>query len=217
MTFIAGIDEAGRGPVIGPLVIAGVKIKEQNEKKILALGVKDSKLLSPKQREKLYYDIIKLVEKYKIYIIQPEEIDKTLESSSSNLNWLEGDYSAKIINELKPDKAILDCPSNNPKAYTDYIKKKLKVKTEIKAEHKADLNYPIVAAASILAKVTRDKEIVKIIDKIGKPTGSGYPSDPATKKFIKENYKSHPEIFRKTWQTYKDLIKEKQQSKLGEF
>ena len=106
MTFIVGIDEAGRGPVIGPLVIAGVKIKDSNEKKISALGVKDSKLLSPKQREKLYYGIIKLVEEYKVYIITPEEIDKTLESSSSNLNWLEGDYSAKIINELKPDKAI---------------------------------------------------------------------------------------------------------------
>lgn len=217
MTFVVGIDEAGRGPVIGPLVIAGVRIKEGSEKKISALGVKDSKLLTPKQREKLYYDIIKFADSYKVYIIQPKEVDDAVASSSTNLNWLEGDYSAKIINELKPDKAILDCPSNNPKAYVTYVKEKLKVKTEIIAEHKADVNYPVVSAASILAKVTRDKEIQKIIDKINKPVGSGYPSDPVTKKFIKENYKKHPEIFRKSWQTYKDLVNQKQQSKLGDF
>ena len=217
MTSILGIDEAGRGPVIGPLVIAAVKIKDSNEKKISALGVKDSKLLTPKQREKLYYDIIKIVESNKIYIIKPKEIDDAVTSSKTNLNWLEGDYSAKLINELKPDKAILDCPSNNPKAYVDYIKKKVKAKTEIIAEHKADMNYPVVSAASILAKVTRDKEIAKIIDKLNKPIGSGYPSDPVTKKFIKENYKEHPEIFRKSWQTYKDLVQQKQQSRLGDF
>ena len=217
MTFVVGIDEAGRGPVIGPLVIAGVKIKESNEKKFSALGVKDSKLLAPKQREKLFYEIIKLADSYKIYIVNPQEIDDAVTSDSTNLNWLEGDYSAKIINDLKPDKAILDCPSNNIKAYADYVKGKLKAKTELISEHKADANYPVVSAASILAKVTRDKAIQKIIDKINKPVGSGYPSDPNTKKFIKENYKLHPEIFRKSWQTYKDLIKQKQQSSLGDF
>ncbi len=217
MSFVLGIDEAGRGPVIGPLVIAGVKLKEATEKKISALGVKDSKLLTPKQREKLFYDIIKIADAYKFYIIQPEEIDEAVSSETTNLNWLEAEYSAKIINELKPDKAILDCPSNNPKAYTDYLKKKLKVDVEIVAEHKADANYPVVSAASIIAKVTRDKEIQKIIDKLNKPVGSGYPSDPITKKFIKENYKIHPDIFRKSWQTYKDLVNEKQQKSLGDF
>ncbi|MBA3064300.1 ribonuclease HII, partial [Candidatus Woesearchaeota archaeon] len=105
MALILGIDEAGRGPVIGPLVIAGVSIDEKGIDKIKKLGVKDSKLLSPKQREELFDKIINTVKEYKAIIIQPEEIDSALRSESLNLNWLEAIKSAEIINFLKPEKA----------------------------------------------------------------------------------------------------------------
>jgi len=150
--LICGIDEAGRGPVIGPLVSAGVLIEEKDEAKLKALGVKDSKLLTPQQREILYKKIIAVVKDYNIKILQPFQIDAAVNNPVHNLNWLEADSMAEISNELKPDKIIVDCPSTNIKAFTEYFRKKLKIKAEIVAEHKADLNHPVVSAASILAK-----------------------------------------------------------------
>ena len=96
MAVILGIDEAGRGPVIGPMVIAGVSIGEKDIDKLKRLGVKDSKLLSPKQREDMFDKIISTAKKYKAIIIQPEEIDSALKSKSLNLNWLEAIKSAGL-------------------------------------------------------------------------------------------------------------------------
>jgi ribonuclease HII len=214
MVTLVGIDEAGRGPVIGPLVLAGVKIKEKDEKNLKELGAKDSKLLSPNQRENLFEKILKAVGSYKIIILSPQEIDKAVSSKKTNLNWLEADNSAKIINHLKPDKAILDCPSNNIKKYTAYIKFKLKVNAKIIAEHKADFKYPVVSAASIIAKVTRDGEIEKIKKKIGIDFGSGYPADPLTVSFMEKYYNVYPEIFRKSWESYKKIINKSNQKNL---
>jgi len=215
--LICGIDEAGRGPVIGPLVTAGVLIEEKDQDKLKALGVKDSKLLTPEQREVLFKKIIAVVKDYTIKIIQPFQIDAALNDPDSNLNWLEADTMAGITNELKPDKVIVDCPSNNIKSFTDYLKKKVKTKTEIIAEHKADFKYPVVSAASILAKVTRDGEIEKIKHKIKEDIGSGYPADPTTQEFLKKNYKKHPDIFRKTWASYLRLTETKKQKSLKDF
>ncbi|MBI4150329.1 ribonuclease HII [Candidatus Woesearchaeota archaeon] len=215
--LICGIDEAGRGPMIGPLVIAATLIDDKDEKKLIALHVKDSKQLSPKQRESMFDDIKKTVKAYRIVPVSPQEIDEAVESEETNLNWLEADHTVALINELKPDKAILDCPSPNIKAYTTYVKKKLTIKCEIVAEHKADEKYPIVSAASILAKVTRDREIEAIKKRIGQEIGSGYPADPNTKAFVEKNYQKYPEIFRKSWESYKALIRKKGQKRLGEF
>ena len=215
--LICGIDEAGRGPVIGPLVSAGVLIEEKDEAKLKALGVKDSKLLTPEQREILYKKIIAVVKDYSVKILQPFQIDAAVNDPVHNLNWLEADSMAEIANELKPDKIIVDCPSTNIKAFTEYLKKKLKIKAEIIAEHKADLNHPVVSAASILAKVTRDKEIEKIKDELNKDIGSGYPADPKTQEFLKKNYKKYPEIFRKSWESYKRLAESKKQKNLSDF
>ncbi len=218
MTLILGIDEAGRGPVLGPLVIAGVMVKEKDEFKLLRLKVKDSKLLTKKRREYLF-DKIKAISEYKIITIDPYEIDDAVDGNNSlNLNWLEAGKSAEIINELKPEVVYLDCPSTNINAYANYVKKLLE-DNEIKiiSEHKADLRYPVVSAASILAKVTRDREIKKIEKTIKKKTGSGYPSDPLTQEFLKNNYDKNQEIIRKSWASYKDIVKKKGQKKLGEF
>src|SRR3989344_2198887 len=217
MKIIAGIEDAGRGPIIGPMVLAGVSIEEDKITELKEMKVKDSKLLTPKKRQELYSKIIAVAKDYKIIIVEPKEIDEALESDSLNLNWLEAIKFAQIINYLKPDKAIVDCPSPNIKAYKEYLMVYLKDKNiDLICEHKADVNYPIVSAASILAKVTRDREVEKLKKKYGN-IGSGYMADPITKKFFDENFEKHPEIFRKTWMPYKNNVKNKSQKKLGEF
>lgn len=215
MATVCGVEEAGRGPVIGPMVMVAVLIEERDIKTLREIGVKDSKLLTPKVRELLYHQILKKV-KHKVVILSPSKIDEAVDSDETNLNWLEADTSAQMINELKPDKAILDCPSNNPDAYKDYVKKKLNLEVELIVEHKADLNYPVVAAASIVAKVTRDAEIQKLKDEHKVDFGSGYPSDAITVKFLEKNYDKY-DFFRKSWQPYKDAVNRQQQRSLDEF
>ncbi|MBU0629285.1 MAG: ribonuclease HII [Nanoarchaeota archaeon] len=216
MSLVCGIDEAGRGPVIGPMVMAGVLVDDKDIPKLKSLGVKDSKLLTPKQREDLFPKIIKLVKSYKIIIIPPKEIDDVLESEDLNLNWLEAIKSAEIINSLKPNKSIVDCPSSNIQAYKSYLLNLLKIKTELVVEHKADVNYPEASAASILAKVTRDREMEKIQKKYGN-CGPGYPANETTQKFLKENWEKHPEIFRQSWISYKNHKNSKFQKTMEDF
>ncbi|HLD02409.1 MAG TPA: ribonuclease HII [Candidatus Nanoarchaeia archaeon] len=218
MVLEAGVDEAGKGPVLGPMVMAGVLIDDADIPKLKKLGVKDSKLLTPAQREKLYPEIIKIVKDYKILIIPPAEIDEAVQSETLNLNRLEAIKSAMICNSLNPERIILDCPSTNIKSYVEYFKYYLKRKSvEIIAEHKADVNYPSVSAASILAKVTRDAEIEKIKKEIGYECGSGYPSDPTTIEFLKKYHKRYEHIFRKSWATYQNVVKNKPQKSLSEY
>ena len=214
---ICGIEEAGRGPVIGPLVMVGVLIDEEDEQKLVNLKVKDSKLLTPKQRKGLYEKIIQIVENYKIIMILPNEIDAALKGGDDmNLNWLEAQRSAQIINELRPDKVILDCPSPNKKEYAEYLARYLENKTEIIAEHKADVKYPLVSAASIIAKVSRDREVERIKEEYDIDFGSGYPADPKTKEFIEKNYNKYP-FFRTSWSTYKKIAKKAHQKTLKGF
>lgn len=213
---VCGIDEAGRGPVIGPLVMAAVKVTVDKIQNLKNIGVKDSKMLSPLQRERLFDQIIELVDDYKIIELSPEEIDIALNTEGTNLNWLEADTSVELITQLNPDKAILDCPSNNIQAFTEYVNQRIKTKTEILCEHQADAIYPEVSAASILAKVTRDKRIHELKQKINIDFGSGYPSDPKTIKFLKENWDKY-DFFRKSWSSWKKLAVQKKQKSLGEF
>jgi len=217
MTLLCGIDEAGRGPVIGPLVVAGVLIEERFNHKLRLIGARDSKTLSPSKRESLFEEIKKAVKAYEIIIIAPQDVDRAVQSDTMNLNWLEALNMVTIINKLKPDKAILDCPSNNQKAFTEYVQKNLKHKNvEIFSEHKADANHPTVSAASILAKVTRDREIQKLKDYYKVDFGTGYPSDPMTKQFLERNWDKY-NFFRKSWQSYQDVLLKKQQRRIGEF
>jgi len=220
MKTILGADDAGRGPVLGPMVLAAVVINEEDSNSLKSIGVKDSKLLTSKQRDDLYQKIIEIVKSHKIIIITPQEIDNAIESENSNLNTLEATKFAELINSLKADVSIIDCPSNNIPAYTAQLEKMLTVKTDLQCHHKADSKFLSVGAASIIAKVTRDKEIEKIQKKIKEPIGSGYPSDPLTKEFLKNNWDKHPEIFRHSWATYKvysEGKESKKQKKLGEY
>lgn len=217
--LICGIDEAGRGPVLGPLVMCGLLVKEEDEKELVKLKVRDSKLLTKVKREFLFDKIKDISYKYEIIAIYPDEIDHAVNNHDGlNLNKLEARKSAEIINLLKPDKAIVDAPSNNIKSYKQYLFELINnKKIELILEHKADLNYPIVSAASILAKVTRDNEIEKIKKKIKIDFGSGYMSDSKTVNFLEKYYEKYPELFRKSWLPYRDIVNKKFQSKLEDF
>ena len=217
--LICGIDEAGRGPVIGPLVMCGLLVKEDDEKELVKLEVKDSKLLTKAKREFLFDKIKDISYKSEIIVIYPDEIDHAVNNHNGlNLNRLEARKSAEIINLLNPDKVIIDAPSNNIGSYKNYLMGFIKnKKIKLVLEHKADLNYPIVSAASILAKVTRDAEIEKIKKKIKINFGSGYMTDPKTTEFLEKNYEKYPDLFRKSWFPYQDVLNKKFQKKLEDF
>lgn len=223
--FVAGIDEAGRGPLIGPLVICVAAIVENKESELRALGVKDSKLLTEEQREDILKELLKITH-HELVIIQPSEIDDAVNSLKYNLNWLEADHGAALLNKLniKLDdnisKCIIDCPSNNIKAYTSYFKERVDSEDiKLVVEHKADLNHLIVGAASIIAKVTREKELEKLKRKLKVDFGSGYPADPKTKEFLERHHsdREYSQIFRKSWEPYKKISKSKAQRGLEDF
>jgi len=203
---ILGIDEAGRGPVIGPLIIAGVMLPQEKIKILEKLQVKDSKKLTPRKRTYLAKKI-KKISKYYITKIDAPEIDK-LRQEGVNLNEIEKRAIVDIINKARPDHAIIDSVDIKPQRFEKEIKKLIKYKISIKAEHGADTKYPIVSAASILAKDQREQEIEKIKRKYKIEFGSGYPNDPLTKKFLsKLEHDKLPDFIRKSLATIKNMQK----------
>jgi ribonuclease HII len=201
--LIAGVDEAGRGCVIGPLVVAGVAVQAENLPALSELGVKDSKLLTAKKREALYPEIIKLTQNHHIIKLPPAQIDKVVRSSRTlhKLNRLEAQTMAKIIELLKPHEVFVDAADVLEDRFGNHIRECLKFKTRIVSEHKADRTYPIVSAASIIAKVERDGEIEKLKMKYG-DFGSGYLNDDKTMVFLKrllEMNGDYPSCVRKSW------------------
>lgn len=224
--LIIGVDDAGRGPLIGPMVLAGVLVQKDKEKSLREIGARDSKLLSQKERVRLEKLIKDSVIAHKAVSISASEIDSSL-LSGTNLNTLEAIKSAEVINFLnnKKDKikVIVDCPSTNLAAWRKTLLKYITHadNLDVVCEHKADFNHPSVSAASILAKVLREEEVAKIREKYKEhgEIGSGYPADPTTKEFLKKKGKEleNEGIFRKTWATYKTLFPEAQQKSLGDF
>ena len=210
--LIAGIDEAGRGCVIGPLVVAGVMMKYENLPILTELGVKDSKLLTAEKRELLYPAILQLVEKYHTIKVMPCQIDKVVESLRRlhKLNRLEAQTMAQVIEVLKPDEAYIDAADTVEHRFGNHIKECLKTKTRIVSKHKADRIYPIVSAASIIAKVERDREIACLRLEHG-DFGSGYLTDEKTMVFLKGLLKKngdYPDFVRKSWKPAKRVKSE---------
>jgi ribonuclease HII len=215
--MIAGIDEAGRGPVLGPMVMTICALDDDKMHLLEELGVKDSKLIPAKKRDELFSKIQEICV-CKTIMVSPQEIDIALLDRSINLNRLEARTTAALINTIPAEisKCIVDCPSINIKAYSALLESMLLKKITLQVEHKADLNNVIVGAASIIAKVTRDREITRISEAIGIAIGSGYPSDPVTMAFLKENWNKY-DFFRKTWAPYKECALFVSQQKLGDF
>ena len=173
---VCGVDEAGRGSVLGPLVIAGIVINKSKINLLKKQGVRDSKKLTPSVRKLLYKKIISIVDDYYIVKIPPRTIDKSVFNHA--LNHLEAKYMAKIISKLSPSIAFVDSCDVNAKRFGKEISEDVS-HSKIRSYHHADSKFVVVSAASILAKVARDMSISRLKKK--DDIGSGYPSDPKTK------------------------------------
>jgi len=170
------------------------------------LGVKDSKMLTPEQREALYPEILSICKGVQVSRIPPEMIDRYVSRGKKyrRLNYLETIHMAKVIDALAVDEVFVDAPDVNPERFKGELEELLLRKPRIVAEHKADVNYAVVSAASIVAKVERDSDVAALRELYG-DFGSGYPSDPDTIAFLESWVKrnsSQPEFSRKSWKTW---------------
>lgn len=216
--LIAGVDDAGRGSTIGPLVIAGVLLDKKNLPRLTRLGVRDSKQLSPGKRERLAEEIEKIALKHHVIKLSPAQIDKVVETGKRlhKLNWLEAQTMAKVISTLQPDVAYVDAADVLADRFRTDIVENLEFKVQIISEHKADVTYPIVSAASIIAKVKRDQAISELRDAYG-DFGCGYATDSKTLQFLENlisELGSYPDFVRKSWKTAKRLKEKAKQTKL---
>ncbi len=208
---IAGIDEAGRGPMIGPMVFCGVIIDSEEMATLQSIGVKDSKALTPLRRVKLKRQIEQIAKKVIIRKVSAQDIDKRRKHTT--LNEIEVTEFAAIAKALRPSELYLDAADVLPDRFGIKIGKLsglMSLGTKIVSEHKADSKYQIVSAASILAKVERDSIIGRFHETYG-DFGSGYPNDPKTVQFVRDivrmNYKL-PTIVRKSWNSVRRIIDE---------
>jgi len=217
--IFVGVDEAGRGSVLGPLVVAGVWIEESKIPELVKLGVKDSKMLLPKKRRHLFRKIKKLASAVHYEKILPREIDEVVFRGERlfRLNYLEAKTISSILDHSNFDRAFVDCCDTNQTRFGQLISdliaerrgwmftlgEKNPLDEKIVSEHHADRNHPVVSAASIIAKVTRDA-FIKSLQKRHGEFGSGYPSDPYTISYLKRCYETSnqfPEITRLSWVT----------------
>ena len=201
---ICGVDDAGRGSMIGPMVIAGISIEKKNIPKLRKLGVRDSKKLSPKKRELLYKEIINIVDDYHVIRIPPKTIDKYV--FEHNLNHLEAKKMAAVITYLKSEISYVDSCDVNATRFGREISD-LSNKSKVRSYHYADSRFVVVSAASIIAKVSRDRSIARLNKNY--QFGSGYPSDKKSVNFVKKLVsakKPLPSSVRKSWKPVQKIL-----------
>ncbi len=216
LTLKAGIDEAGRGAVIGPLVIACITIPSDREHELLNIGVKDSKLLTPRSREQLYSQICSTASSVLVRKVQPSEIDRAL--SGRGLNYLEARIMVELLKKTRASVVYVDAPQSKPRSFETLLRFLYGSRIDIVAEPFADKKYPLVSAASIVAKVVRDREIERLREIYG-DFGSGYPSDERTREFLASLITSNeiPPIVRRSWQTYLKMNEGSRSKTLEDF
>jgi len=203
--LICGVDEAGRGSMVGPLVIAGVSVDHNKINELDFMGIKDSKKLTPHIREKLYKQIINFVDDYYVTQINPFTIDHNVRKH--RLNSLEAKYMAKVISKLSPDISYVDSCDVNATRFGKELSR-LTNNRKIRSYHHADSRFVIVSAASILAKVIRDRAITRLHTQ--HDLGSGYPSDCKTVKFVANLIKTQaavPNFIRTSWKPVQIMLK----------
>lgn len=217
---VCGVDEAGRGPVIGPLVVASFSISEDKLNQIESLEVKDSKKLSAKRRKELFSELINLSGNYFFRILNPTFLNDEMKKYTLNEIELHAFKDAIIGLKVPIIRAICDSCDVDTNRFSRNLKESLGDEfssCDVVASHKAEDKYPIVAAASILAKVKRDELIKKIEEDAGVSFGSGYPSDPKTISFLEDYYKFHnrfPDFVRTEWKTLANIKSSVSQRKL---
>lgn len=211
--MICGVDEAGKGAVFGPLVVAAVACGSDEEAG--ATGARDSKTLSPKRREEIYAEITARFQ-VATRTIPPREIDAR---PARTLNLCIARAHAAVISDLGPDLAILDACDVDAGRYGRTVAGYLTRACRLRSVHEADRIHPVVGAASIVAKVLRDRAIADLAREHGE-IGSGYPSDPVTIAWLREYLKRErapPSFARASWATTRDLMDELFQTHVTDF
>jgi ribonuclease HII len=197
-----GLDEAGRGCVLGPLVIGGYLVSDVRLAELSALGAADSKSLTPARREAARGRLAEVGTEW-CAMVEPQQID------SGNLNALEEDAIVRCILELRPDRVIIDA-LGHPRALPAIVarlRERAGYQLDVLMEPKADVNHPVVGAASLIAKTTRDARLASDTVSFG-DVGSGYPSDPRTRRWLEARHQSGlgwPAFVRTRWGTVRDL------------
>jgi ribonuclease HII len=212
---ICGVDEAGRGPVLGPLVVAGVLVADERE--LREMGVRDSKQLTRGRRKELLGKITQ-VATIETSVISHTDIDH--QRASVSLNVMEVEAFASIINRLKPEIAYMDSADVNPIRFGRMVARRLVCSPRIESEHKADERFPVVSAASIVAKEVRDTLMERIGEELGQPVGSGYAHDPITICFLESWLKENgdlPPYTRRSWLTARRMLSLSKISNLSEW
>ena len=199
---VLGLDEAGRGCVLGPLVVGGFVATDGDESALREAGADDSKRLSHKRRVRVR-EALRPLGQPLLREFTPTQID------AHNINELEEEAFASMILEAAPDHVIIDAPCN-PRGIPAF-EQRLSARIVrgggrvpgFTIEPKADANFPVCGAASIFAKVHRDAAI----EALG-PVGSGYPSDPVTREWLKgflRRGEAFPDSVRTRWATIENL------------
>jgi ribonuclease HII len=210
---ICGVDEAGKGSVLGPLVVAAVLCRSEEEAR--AIGARDSKALSPSRREEIFAEILPRF-RVATRIIPPERIDARPRLS---LNTCIARAHAGVVSDLRPETAILDACDVDAGRYGRTVARFLTCRCRLLSVHEADRKHPVVGAASIVAKVLRDRAIADLAREHGE-IGSGYPSDPTTVAYLRNYLKSRkapPPFARWSWETTRTLVNELHQTRILDF
>lgn len=205
---VLGVDEAGRGAVLGPLVVAGVLVEGGSEGKLRSLGVRDSKAIPREGRRGILRGVVREALGARVVVIDPAEIDR------ESLTELELKAVASLIAALRPDAVVLDSPVH-PKAIPEFGRRlagrlgELGVPPpEIEIRPRADSSSPAVGAASILAKVTRDAYVTYLRRHFG-DFGWGYPGEERVREFLLSWWREHgdlPPICRRRWSTVAKIL-----------
>ena len=198
---VLGIDEAGRGPVLGSLIVAGVFCRDEELPKLQQLRVRDSKKLSRRRREQLFEELVSSFS-YSFVELTPEEIDSRHRRRES-LNQMEIRAILRLLDHFSPDVAYIDCIGPSAEKLLRILEE-AGAPCRLVVEHKADERYPIVSAASIVAKVIRDRKLDALKREYG-DFGSGYPSDPRTLDFLRRHISKPPPFVRCSWRTLSRL------------
>jgi ribonuclease HII len=214
---IAGVDEAGRGPLIGPMIVCGILVDLNSLTELERIGVRDSKVLTPARREQLKIEIEPIAEKVIIRSLSASEIDRRRKRMT--MNEIEVREFAEVVKALNPERVFLDAADVNATRFGINVGEMSGLISRgavIVSEHKADSTYPVVSAASIIAKVERDLTIHRLHTRYG-DFGSGYPSDPKTMAFVRnlvQEGKKLPSIVRHSWDSIRKILEEVEQTRL---
>ena len=208
-TVILGVDEAGRGPMIGPMVVAAAAAPPRVAERLTLFGVRDSKTLTPRSRERLRSLLLSLLSFAAVRVVEPAEIDAAVYGETHvNLNYLEASVAAELVEEAlkacRVEKVFVDSPDPVAERFGEHLSRLLEGRVPIVAENDADKKYPIVSAASIIAKTERDRLVEELKKRYG-DFGSGYPSDQRTRAWARRWLSEHgepPPIARKSWKSW---------------